>query len=133
METAEQRPDATERSEKQLCLNCLAPNSPLANFCRDCGAPLSSFAATGPMESVFAEGHVYRKAVESPRSWIVVLGVWLIFGMMVFSGAMPLFTGLEAGTPGLIYSLILLPIPVMVLWKTTKGFLESRSVKAKGA
>jgi len=134
MENANQGPDATrERGEKQLCLNCLAPNSQLANFCHDCGAPLSSFAATGPIESVFAEGHVYRQAVESPRSWIVVVGVWVLFGMMALSGAMPLFAGQETGTPGVIYSLILLPIPLLVLWKTTRRFFESRSAKVDRA
>lgn len=134
METVGQRSDATtERGEKQLCLNCLAPNAQFANFCRDCGGPLTSFAATGPIESVFAEGHVYRKAVESPRSWIVLLGVWMIFGLMVLNGAMPLFVGQDTGAPGVLYSLVLLPIPLVVLWKTTKRFLESRSAKVNGA
>ena len=130
METAHQGPDAKERSESQLCLNCMVPNSPLANFCYDCGAPLSSFAATGPMESIMAEGHLYRKAVETPRSWIVIAGVWMIFGMMLFSGALPLFIETERRLPGvLLHSAILIPFAVAVLWKTTRSFFAFRRAK----
>src|SRR3954464_10914584 len=53
--------------EKQLCANCMFPNYPEAHFCAKCGAPLSSYASTGPFESLFAEGHVYRQATEQPR------------------------------------------------------------------
>src|SRR3954451_837470 len=68
-----------ESEEKQLCLSCMAPNEPTAHFCAKCGAPLSSYASTGPFESLFSEGAVYRQAAERPRSFIVVLGIWLIF------------------------------------------------------
>ena len=76
-----------ELSEKELCLGCLFPNEAGANFCAKCGAPLTSYASTGPFESLFAEGHVYRQAVNQPRRLIVVLGVWVIFGSMLLASA----------------------------------------------
>jgi ribosomal protein L40E len=75
-----------ELEEVQLCISCMAPNDPTAHFCAECGAPLSSYASTGPFESLFARGVVYRQAAESPRKPIVVLGVWLIFGPVAVAG-----------------------------------------------
>src|SRR3954468_17407853 len=83
--------------EKQLCANCMFPNYPEAHFCTKCGAPLSSYASTGPFESIFAEGHVYRQAVEKPRSLTVVLGIWILFGLMALTGVMLLVTRREGG------------------------------------
>jgi hypothetical protein len=124
-------PSVPDEDERQLCLNCLSPNSPLANFCADCGAPLSSYAATGPLERVFAEGHVYRRAVAEPKSLLVVIGVWVLFGMTVTAGIMPfLLTPDDAGVPGLLMALLLVPISVAVIWKTTRRY-TSRKVPSK--
>jgi hypothetical protein len=64
-------------------------------FCAECGAPMTSYAAIGPFEHIFAEGHVYRQAAERPRSFIAVLGIWIIFGVMALAGAAMLFIGRE--------------------------------------
>ena len=74
---ATQPPD--ERGQP-LCPNCLAPNRVDAHFCSKCYAPLTVHAATDPMGSIFAYGHVISKAAARPQSRIVVLGMWLIFG-----------------------------------------------------
>src|SRR5258705_6327948 len=82
MNTAENNVLASDAEgvERELCRICLEPNVPGATFCKDCGAPLSSYAATGPFESLFTEGHVYRQAAEHPQKLIVLLGMWVIFG-----------------------------------------------------
>ena len=72
--------------ERELCLQCLAENQPDVPFCHSCAAPLSSYAATGPFESIFAEGHLYRRAAEQPHRPITVLGVWIIFSAFAFTG-----------------------------------------------
>ena len=118
---------ASEEDEKQLCLSCLSPNSPVANFCADCGAPLSSYAATGPLERVFAEGHLYRQAVAEPKSILVVIGVWLLFGMTAAAGIVPLFDRSEAGLPGYLMALLLVPICVVMIWKTTARYLSRKA------
>src|SRR5207249_693822 len=90
--------DSGEGEEKALCTSCMAPNEPSAHFCASCGSPMSPYAATGPFESVLAEGHVYRQAAERPRSIIVVLGIWLTFGMIAVAGAMMLYSIMAPAT-----------------------------------
>ena len=115
--------DIPETEEKQLCVGCMAPNEPSAHFCVKCGAPLSSYAATGPFESLFAEGHVYRQAAERPQKLVVVLGVWLIFGMMALAGLLLISIGRDTGFGYLVAGAFMLPISVMMIWKTTRNYM----------
>ena len=61
------------------CPNCLAGNGPAAHFCTACGAPLTTYATTAPLERVYATGYVYRTAVSERIPFIAALGMWLIF------------------------------------------------------
>jgi hypothetical protein len=79
--------------ERELCPHCLTPNPSGKHFCSDCGAPLSSYAATAPFEAILAEGHVYRSAVERPQKPIVWLGVLVIFGSFGLAGLTLVFIG----------------------------------------
>ncbi len=122
----------TAGEEKQLCIHCLFPNSLIANFCVECGAPLTSYAATGPLERILAEGHLYRTAVEKPRKPIVLFGIWILFGAMAFTSLMPLLvrgkvTLVDAILPGIVF-----PVCVIVIWKTTWRYhvRDSRKVDA---
>ena len=121
---SEQTPQQpADSDEKQLCVSYMFPNEPAAHFCAKCGAPLTSYAATGPFEHLFAEGHAYRQAAERPRSFIVVLGIWLIFGMMALAGAALLFIGREVGIEYIVVGAFLLPISLVMIWKTTRSYL----------
>jgi hypothetical protein len=113
----------SESDEKKLCVNCMFSNDADVNFCANCGAPMTSYAATGPFEHIFAEGHVYRQATERPRSLFVVLGVWFIFGSMALAGAAILFFGAEAGFPYLISGAFFLLVSLAMIWKTTRSYL----------
>ncbi|MBI1373688.1 MAG: hypothetical protein GC159_13240 [Phycisphaera sp.] len=62
-----------------LCPTCITANDPAAHFCKQCGAPLSAYAATAPFERIFATGDTYRKATDPTRP-IVLIGMWLLFG-----------------------------------------------------
>jgi len=108
--------------EKQLCVSCMAPNEPSAHFCIKCGAPLSSYASTGPFESVLAEGAVYRQAAERPRTLIVVLGVWLIFGTMGLVGLMIAVMGRDMGIGYMASGASMLAISVVLIWKSTRNY-----------
>jgi len=121
-------PDTTKPNEEQeLCIQCLNPNQPGTDFCRTCGAPLSSFASTGPFERLFAEGHAYRHATEQPRNMIVVLGIWMIFGTLALTGGVfaveswssDSFLRVSGGTGVVLVSLIL-------IWKTTRNYLRRK-------
>ena len=119
-------PPSAESDQKPLCLNCLSPNETSVHFCVTCGAPLTSYAATGPFESLFAEGHSYRQAVEKPRKLIVVVGVWLIFGMMALAGATSLFLGPPLGTAYMATGAFLLVISPVMIWRTTRSYVTRR-------
>lgn len=110
-----------------MCTSCAVPNQPAAHFCAKCGAPLSSYAATGPFESLFAEGHVYREAAEHPRKLIVVLGVWLIFGTMALASTVILLIDCTVSfSVDTVFAAFLLIFSVVILWKTTRNYRSRR-------
>ncbi|MBL9174588.1 MAG: zinc ribbon domain-containing protein [Verrucomicrobiales bacterium] len=123
------RPDATP--ELPLCLGCAQPNDPAANFCSHCGAPMTSYASTGPFESLFAEGRAYREAADHPRSPVVVAGVWLLFGMMFLGGLLLTSPALHGDFLIAIPGLLLMGLSLTMLIKTTRNFLAGR--ESRGA
>ena len=119
-------PDAkttADAQERPLCLGCLAPNHSTANFCARCGAPMTSYAASGPFESLFAEGHVYRQAAEKPKNLIVVLGVWLIFGFIGLAGLAIVILGYGSRGFSLLSGAFLFLISLAMIWRTTRSYL----------
>lgn len=119
-------PDPTEPSteeETPLCLGCLTPNLAAAHFCVKCGAPMTTYAATGPFESLFAEGHAYRQAAEHPTRFVVVAGVWLIFGPIGLGSLAVIFMGSRRDIVPLIVGGFLLAISLAMLWRTTHAYL----------
>jgi len=121
--------------ERELCRTCLAPNAPGATFCRDCGAPLSGYAATGPFESLLAEGHVYRSAVERPQKLIVLLGMWVIFGSAALAGLAILALARHDLSPlALTIGSMIVVGAAIILWRTTRNFVRARSaVRSAGS
>jgi hypothetical protein len=128
-----------ESDEKQLCICCMMPNEPSAHFCAECGAPLTSYASTGPFESLFAEGAVYREAAARPRRLIVVAGVWLVFGSAVFTGFAMVFGAnfklynapvavTFFGAPG---GIAMIAVSSAMIWKTTKNYLAWKHASRK--
>ncbi len=94
---------------------------PGVHFCIKCGAPLSSYAAIGPFESVLAEGHVYRSAVERPRNLIILLGIWVIFGMTALACLVVLLVDSVASVDSAIAAFLLIA-SVVILWRTTRNY-----------
>jgi predicted amidophosphoribosyltransferase len=81
--------DLTEESieELELCISCLGANSPGTTFCRHCGTPLTSYAATGPLESLYAEGDFWRKAVAQAKNHPLrqnAISLFLVFMVLAF-------------------------------------------------
>ena len=71
--------EAAAISPEILCPTCLHANAPRADFCSQCGAPLSMMATIDPIKSTLSEGFGYRQAVNGPPKLVVVIGIWLIF------------------------------------------------------
>ena len=122
---------AGEPQEWELCPHCIAQNTPGRNFCRDCGSPLSPYAAICPWERIFAEGHIYRTAVERPNRFIILLGIWLIFGPTALLGVF-IVSGLRTSADilgpddlaGWLLALSLVVLSASILVKTTRNYLR---------
>ena len=128
-----------EPSEKQLCIRCLTPNPPSANFCVKCGTPLGPYAFTNPFESNFAQGSSFRQAAEHPRNFLVVLGVWLIFGLMAMTGLFVIRLSQSSQDAavmlkifGDLVGLALVAFSGTMIWKTTRNYLATKKADKKG-
>lgn len=76
----------TITKETITCPACQTPNSLVAAFCRKCGYPLGAVSNLDPMQTIQAEGHLFRKATEGRPTPIVVIGIWICFlPCLVFS------------------------------------------------
>lgn len=87
---------------------------------------MTSYAATAPFESLFAEGHLYRAAVATPRNLVVVLGIWLIFGAMGMGGMTLIGLGLSRSNESFLPLLGLFPlaISIWVIFKTARNYIS---------
>ena len=113
-----------EPNGEQLCLSCLSANDRSAHFCRKCGAQLTSLAATAPFVSIFAEGHALRQAVERPHKLIVVLGIWIIFGMIMLASMVLILMGKRLGLQYVLVGVFFLPVSVIIIWRATRSYLK---------
>ena len=69
--------------EQIACPHCLTINHPLSYFCITCMTPLTSHAAIDPLYRIYAQGNTYQKAAAKPTNFLVVLGMWLLFGLQI--------------------------------------------------
>ena len=124
-----------ESCEKKLCPGCLAPNDPSANFCVKCGAPLTPYAAIGPFESIQAQGYIYRRAAEQPARLIVVIGIWVIFGMMFLATLAYTiashYSGRRINYGTALIASILMVISPLIIWKTTHNYISAKRAGKK--
>ena len=124
----------SEDFETELCPGCLNENIPGTHFCRKCGSPLSTYAATGPWESIQAERHIFANAASNPQKPISVIGIWLIFGGMWAMGTFLTILCSEAitnpamvdGLPGLLAGLFFMFIGGFVTIRTTVNYLKRK-------
>ena len=114
---------------KPCCPHCFSPVEEAAHFCARCGRPLTSFAATDPIQSIRTEGLVFRGAAHTIRP-IVVVGMWLLcvpaLGMGVALLAEP--KGESGGSA--VAALILFALYGAILYRVTANYLRARKQTA---
>jgi len=66
-------------AEEIICPSCLTPKASFASFCDSCGAPIGATATLDPIQSINAQGFLFRKALEGRPKPIVLAGLWLMF------------------------------------------------------
>jgi hypothetical protein len=128
---AENMPGLGGMGEVVLCPNCLRENDPTAHFCRHCVTPLTAHAATDPVKSITAEMDTLAKAAKSPRTRLVLVGMWLLMTPWLAGAVAPLlaFLGEERGPEAAIGVVFVLTfaavvgiVPTVLLVKTMQHF-----------
>jgi hypothetical protein len=67
--------------ETILCPNCQEENEIERIYCKNCNYPIGTNATTDPVQSAIAEGTGIGKGIKSPKKLIIVIGMWLLFGV----------------------------------------------------
>ncbi len=81
-----------------------------------------------PMGRVYLGGRVNRRLASGKIPWWVLMTSWFFAGITIFAGVIPLFplTVIE-----LLIVVILLPFPLMILWRGTKAKLSTRKNRSR--
>ncbi len=66
----------------------------------------------------------FRSAVSGPPRLIFVIGMWLLFGPLLFAGPLLLFNGIDDGFTLTLASLSL--FSAVILYRTTKNYIVKR-------
>jgi hypothetical protein len=85
--------------------------------------PAQFLCGDWPFRVPFCRGHLYRTAAEQPRRLIVVVGMWIIFGMMALAGIMIAVMSWSMGSRfGALAGIGLLGVSVFLIGKTTRNY-----------
>ncbi len=121
----------TEPKDGVVCPACAAFVGVNEVFCPACGAPISLLANTDPLQRIYTEGYMYRKAVETKPKLIVVIGIWIMLGpafVGTMIGAISLIVGgIGSGFGGFIFFWILVALALfsfVVLSRVTKNYIK---------
>lgn len=92
---------------RRACSVCAELNPLTADFCAKCGAPIGAYASLKPIEKIFAEGFVYRRAVVRLPGLpaIVKVARVLLAAFFLFSAMVSAVAGVVAGWEALRHSL----------------------------
>ncbi len=122
-----------EDSGTPLCTACLAPAGKLQHFCDQCGSPLTSHAAIDPVGQVLSVGQMVSKATSAPPRRIILIGIWLIFGVPI---ALVIFAFGFIGTPishgpmhtfmSTAFMLGLFGLYIAIIVKTTRNYYRRK-------
>ncbi len=116
---------------QELCLSCAAVNPAGTDFCRQCGAPLTSRATTDPYLSIFAEGFAIRQATARPNKPIILIGTWLLSTSALAGAIVSLVSG--GGILGMAVDLGVLILWGAVAYKVTRNYLRLRHARRNGS
>lgn len=116
-------------SEKILCPICARENPLDADFCVDCGAPVSDTCNVDPYHHIFSLGLCYRKAASGKPKLIALIGMWAIFLPGILLYPLILIARTEP-TPyfalGFLFQTFMWVVGILVLYKVTSNYLSKR-------
>lgn len=138
-ETDEIEGDPVDSDSSPVCPCCLeVVESDQVLFCPKCGAPIDPVAGMLPFEQILAQGYVFRRAGDSPQSWIVVAGISLLMLPGLILSVAILFGGQAAWTGGFdviswpetVFILISGVLSFFLIAKVTRRFLKRANGEA---
>lgn len=116
-----------------LCNNCRHRNETTQEICEECGSPIGAWTSPSQLSGVLS-GNFHHQAVATPRKFVIVLGVWLLF---LPSALVCCFYAIELLTQqlyGMALMFACLAVwPIAVLRRTTKNYIEYKKSEKTSA
>ncbi len=113
-----------------LCGRCLSENPPGADFCQECGRPLTMFATVDPIKSIWSRGWAWRQAAWGRSvSLTVLIGMWLLFGPVAVACIVATVANIGDGSDGVpiaLGGLALSILPALLLYRVTRHYVRHR-------
>ncbi len=121
-----------------VCSRCMTPNDPVEKACTQCGAPLGDFGSTAPWEFGKARPKAYREPTSPRRKPVILVAVWLLFGLPAVYAGIQLKGYVEAilarqsvdASAGEIAIVVFVTLYLLasawVLWVVTRGVFRRR-------
>ena len=132
--------ETSDASEITHCPHCLTILPRIAHFCAHCGMPLTFYATTAPLESVWAFGWLVNRLLTQRPTPFVVIGTWVISLPMLITLFAALLSGpmgsgsiaanLTAGIPAVLIAGCYLLLAVRVSVAFVRGSRAPRSEPA---
>lgn len=125
------------KSDHQItCPSCQALINANENFCRECGAPITTTATLDPIASIHAQGFMLRKAVDGSPKPIVLIGIWVMFlPALILSAYMAVYLITQQhGLGPFVFFWVFIGITYIsfrVLFQVTKNYFSPRRRKGE--
>jgi hypothetical protein len=121
-------PPTAKSNETATCISCLAQISGSEAFCHACGAPVGTTATLDPLQTIQAEGFLFRRALEGRPKPIVLACVWILH-LPVFVGGVfaafyaLIYTEVYSGFVFFLFLMCLASLALAILYRVTKNYL----------
>ncbi len=119
-----------ELSETIICAACSYENPLGADFCEECGSPVSATANLDPIHLIRSQGLLYRKAALGRPKLIALIGMWiLLLPGIVMIPVLVLATGLSGQIIWFypVFEMLMWVVGVVILFRATANFLRNGS------
>ncbi len=81
---------------------------------------------------MLVEGHHFGRVAEQPQWLVVVIGIWVVFGLMATVGATVLGISWNMGDRlGVLTGIGLLLFSVVLIAKTTRNYIKQQAAKGE--
>ncbi len=116
-----------------LCNNCRHRNEVAREICEECGSPIGSWTSPSQIDGVLS-GNFHHQAVATPRKFVIVLGVWLVFlpSVLVALWLTIVFLSQQSFIMAFMFACIAV-WPIAVLRRTTKNYIEYKKNETASA